>query len=278
MNVTIPLPSGRFGAILADPPWHFEIWSEDTGNGRSPSAHYETLSTNDLCELPVARLAATDSVLFLWACWPTIGDAFRIIEAWGFTYKTCAFDWIKADNTQLDFFQAEVPVQLGMGFWTRADSEPCLLATRGKPKRLNADVRQSIIAPRREHSRKPDGIHGRIERLVAGPYLELFARQTRPGWTAWGDEVGKFTPRRHRVVAPCFDCGIDTLAIGSNWYMVHDHVWTAAWPDTKQLNGAAKPLSEILCLRCLEQRIGRALTRSDFTDAPVNDYIVRGLR
>ena len=80
-----------------------------------------------------------------------------------------------------------------LGYWTRANSEVCLLATRGKPKRVNADVRQAIIAPSREHSRKPDGIHERIERLVAGPYLELFARQQRPGWTAWGNETEKFT-------------------------------------------------------------------------------------
>ena len=79
-----------------------------------------------------------------------------------------------------------------MGYWIRANTEPCLLATRGKPKRLNAGVRQGIIEPRREHSRKPDCVHERIERLVAGHYLGLFARQTRPGWTAWGNEVGKF--------------------------------------------------------------------------------------
>ena len=99
---------------------------------------------------------------------------------------------MKADNTQPHFFQEDVPAQVGMGYWTRANTEPCLLATRGKPKRLNADVRQGIIAPRREHSRKPDGIHERIERLVAGPYLELFARQSRPGWTTWGNETTKF--------------------------------------------------------------------------------------
>lgn len=80
-----------------------------------------------------------------------------------------------------------------MGYWTRANTEPCLLATRGRPKRLNADVRQGIIAPRREHSRKPDDIHARIERLVPGPYLELFARTQRPGWTVWGNQTDKFT-------------------------------------------------------------------------------------
>src|SRR4029077_4776914 len=88
--------------------------------------------------------------------------------------------------------------EMRLGYWTRSNSEGCLLATRGKPKRQNADVRQAIIAPRREHSRKPDGIHERIERLVAGPYLELFARQRRPGWDAWGNEVDKFAPQVSR--------------------------------------------------------------------------------
>jgi N6-adenosine-specific RNA methylase IME4 len=81
---------------------------------------------------------------------------------------------------------------MGLGYWTRANTEPCLLATRGKPKRVNADVRQGIIDQPREHSRKPDCVHERIERLVAGPYLELFARQQRPGWTVWGNETDKF--------------------------------------------------------------------------------------
>jgi N6-adenosine-specific RNA methylase IME4 len=80
----------------------------------------------------------------------------------------------------------------GLGYWTRANTEPCLLTTRGHPKRLHADVRQGIIAPRREHSRKPPCIHERIERLVAGPYVELFARQRRSGWDAWGNETDKF--------------------------------------------------------------------------------------
>ena len=89
-------------------------------------------------------------------------------------------------------FRDDSDVQIGCGYWTRANSEVCLLATRGKPKRLNADVRQAIIEPRRQHSRKPDCVHGRIERLVEGPYLELFARAPRPGWTVWGNETDKF--------------------------------------------------------------------------------------
>jgi N6-adenosine-specific RNA methylase IME4 len=186
------LERGKYGVILADPPWSFEVWSKDTGNGRSAESHYSTMTMRQIARLPVDELAAKDCVLFMWACWPSIADALRIIESWGFTYKTCGFDWMKADNTQPHFFQDEVPAQVGMGYWTRANTEPCLLAIRGKPKRLNADVRMGIIAPRREHSRKPDGIHERIERLVAGPYVELFARQKRPGWDVWGNQTDKF--------------------------------------------------------------------------------------
>lgn len=186
------LPSGYFGAILVDPPWHYKMWSEKSGNKRLASSKYSVMSIEDICSMPVADLCANDCVLFIWATWPLLFEAGSVIRAWGFVYKTCAFDWMKANNTQSNFFQEELPAQVGMGYWTRANTEPCLLATRGKPKRLKADVRQGIIAPRREHSRKPDGIHDRIERLVAGPYLELFARQRRPGWTCWGNEINKF--------------------------------------------------------------------------------------
>jgi N6-adenosine-specific RNA methylase IME4 len=206
------LKRGYYGAILADPPWHFHAWvdtarggtnhsgsrlpngGKNYGSSRAPT--YQTLEESEISALSVAELAAPDCVLFLWACWPTIQQAFRIIESWGFTFKTCAFCWIKADATQLELFQDDIEPDMLLGYWTRSNSEICLLATRGQPKRTAADVRQAIIAPRREHSRKPDGIHERIERLVAGPYLELFARQRRPGWDCWGNEVDKFAPQQ----------------------------------------------------------------------------------
>jgi N6-adenosine-specific RNA methylase IME4 len=176
------LPRGHFGAILADPPWRFKTWS-GKGLGRSADRHYSTMAEVDVRFLPVDQVAAEDSVLFLWVPWSFLSHALRLIENWGFTYKTSAFDWHKEGG-------------IGMGYWTRLQTEPCLLATRGKPKRLNANVRQSIIEPRREHSRKPDCVHERIERLVAGPYLELWARKsTRPGWTFWGNEIEKFNEK-----------------------------------------------------------------------------------
>ena len=185
-------PQGKYGAILADPPWAFRTWAGSAVPSRVADAHYQTMSMKQIAKLPVAELAADDCALFLWCCWPTLPEALGIINAWGFEYKTCGFDWVKANNTQPDFFEEQLRGQVGMGYWTRANSEPCLLATRGKPKRLNADVRQAIIEPRRQHSRKPDCVHGRIERLVSGPYVELFARAPREGWAVWGNETDKF--------------------------------------------------------------------------------------
>jgi N6-adenosine-specific RNA methylase IME4 len=207
------LPRGHFGAILIDPPWRFKVWSGtkvvqargSKSTYKPASVHYHTMSADKLAELPVPKFGSADCVLFLWSCWPTLRDAWRLIEAWGFTYKTCAFDWMKAHAGQLDMLREDTDALMGMGYWTRSNSEPCLLATRGKPKRLNADVRQGIIEPRREHSRKPDCVHERIERLVAGPYLELFARQTRPGWTCWGNEVGKFDQPKPEPQHPDWD-------------------------------------------------------------------------
>lgn len=191
---------GKYRAILADPPWHFEVWSGTTvvqarnnsSTYKPESVHYHTLTVEELAALPVGELAAEDCVLFLWVTWPTLRKAWQVIDAWGFDYKTCAFAWMKAHANQIEMFRDDADPQVGMGYWTRANSEPCLLATRGKPKRLNADVRQGIIAPRREHSRKPDDVHNRIERLVTGPYLELFARQRRLGWDCWGDQTDRF--------------------------------------------------------------------------------------
>lgn len=184
------LPRNHFGAIYADPPWHYEVWKE--GSSRTASSKYPVMATSDIGALPVAELAAPDCALFVWITWPKLRDAFELLDLWGFTYKTCAFSWIKADASQVEMFRDDVDPFVGMGYWTRANSEVCLLATRGKPKRLNMDVRQGIIEPRREHSRKPDCIPARIERLVAGPYLEMFARTTRQGWSAFGNQTDKF--------------------------------------------------------------------------------------
>jgi N6-adenosine-specific RNA methylase IME4 len=208
------LPSGKFGCILADPAWHFRTFSPK-GRGRCPDGplsakaarnlqrqnrperHYPTMGLADIKALPVADLAAKDSVLLLWAVDPMIPEALQVGAAWGFTFKTVGFVWAKerrvtgsrgAAFEEPDFKR----FPMGTGYWTRANPELCLLFTRGKPKRTSAAVRKLLIAPRREHSRKPDEQYARIEALVGGPYLELFARSQRPGWTAWGNETDRF--------------------------------------------------------------------------------------
>ena len=194
------LPRNHFGVIYADPPWRFATWNKATAvkarAGKSTygsaSVHYMTMPTIDICRLPVWELTADNCVLFMWASWPMLQDALKVIDAWGFHYKTCGFDWTKANGSQPDMFKDEIKGAMGMGYWTRANTEPCLIATKGKPKRLKADVRMSVIEPRREHSRKPARVYDDIERLVAGPYLELFGRQQKLGWRVWGNETGKF--------------------------------------------------------------------------------------
>jgi len=195
------LPRGHYGAILADPPWAFNLWwggRTKQGNhvkstpSRSTKPSYDVMDEAELSSLPISSLAKDDCVLVMWTCWPVLEWSIRVMRAWGFEYKTCAFCWVKANASQIDMFKDDITAHMTLGYWTRSNSEVALLGTRGKPKRLDAGVRQAIIEPRREHSRKPDGIHRRIERLCAGPYLELFARQRRPNWDVWGNQTDKF--------------------------------------------------------------------------------------
>jgi len=184
------LKQRRYGVIYADPPWSFRNWSAK-GTGRNAISHYDCLSFRALAALPVADLAADDCALFLWTVDPLLPRAFELIEAWGFEYKTVGFYWAKLNSrpkNEADFFT-------GLGYWTRANPEQCLLATRGSPRRRAKDVRRLIVDRRREHSRKPDIVRERIERLVKGPYLELFARETKPGWDCWGDQLALFDNR-----------------------------------------------------------------------------------
>lgn len=141
------------------------------------------MSTEEIGALPVAGLADKDCALFLWATFPMLPDALDTIRAWGFTFKTVAFVWIKlapkADS-----------IYWGLGYWTRANAEICLLATRGQPRRQAKNVHQVIISHIEEHSKKPDEARRRIEALMGDvPRIELFARQTAPGWDVWGNEV-----------------------------------------------------------------------------------------
>jgi N6-adenosine-specific RNA methylase IME4 len=185
------LPRGHYRCILADPPWRFETWSH-RGQGRGASQHYRTMPTAEICRLPVRDLAAKDCALFLWGCWPHLPDALAVVAAWGFAYKSCGFVWVKQKAGAPTLWADLDDLFLGLGYGTRGNTEFCLRAAVGAPKAKAHDVPQLILAPRREHSRKPDAQYERIERLYDGPYLELFARQRRAGWDAWGDQTGRF--------------------------------------------------------------------------------------
>lgn len=183
------LPDRHFRCILADPPWRFRTWNEDN-QAKSASNHYSLMTTRDICHLPVERHAAKDAVLLLWVSNPQLEDGFRVMRSWGFEYKTVAFTWAKTSRSTQASWSPKW--HMALGYWTRANSEICLLGVRGKPKRLSKGVRQLIVAPVREHSRKPDETHDRIEQLCDGPRLELFGRQRRPGWEVRGNQTDKF--------------------------------------------------------------------------------------
>jgi N6-adenosine-specific RNA methylase IME4 len=180
----------RAGVIVPDPPWPFETWGEQ-GRQRSVDRNYDTMTLNEIEAMgPIIQaLAANDCALLLWGTWPDLPGVVDVIAAWGFTYKTVAFVWVKTTKNAEAIALDGGGLHWGMGYATRSNTEPILLATRGNPLRLAADVHQVIIAPVGKHSEKPDEAYRRIERLYPGPLLELFARRARDGWTTWGDEL-----------------------------------------------------------------------------------------
>ena len=180
------LPEHHYRVILADPPWqgYGPHGMAISGMYHTTEDHYHTMCVDEICNLPAGDLAARDSLLLLWARSPRLREALQVMRAWGFEYKTIAFVYVKLDKKS-------IPI-MGLGYWTRTSAEVCLLGKRGKPHRVANNVKQMILTRRREHSRKPDEQYDRIEQMIEGPYLELFARQRRPGWDAWGDEVDKF--------------------------------------------------------------------------------------
>jgi len=169
----------KYQIIYADPPWRYKDKSKSHGGGAE--SHYPTMSVEDICQLKIP--ADGNSVLLLWATYPQLQEALKVIQAWDFVYKTVAFTWIKTTN-------GNNPI-MGMGRYTRTNAEVCLLAIRGRGcNRLDASVRNTQFYPRTAHSRKPTAFRNEIIRLFGDlPRIELFARQKVEGWDCWGNEV-----------------------------------------------------------------------------------------
>ena len=194
------LRRGHYSCLYADPAWSFATWSH-RGQGKGASQHYSCMGVDEICALPVGELAAEDAVLFTWVTQPLLPEAMRVVEAWGFTFKTVAFVWVKMPTLWTPE-SGRIEPRLGLGYHTRSGSEQCWLCIRGKGYvRKSQGVPQVIHSPLRAHSQKPDEIGQRIEQLVGDvPRLELFARTRRPNWACWGDEVGDPAPAVEAVL------------------------------------------------------------------------------
>lgn len=172
----------KYKVIYADPPWQYRVYSKK-GQGRSAENHYHTMNIDDIRSLPVADIADDDCVLFLWITFPCLKEGISVMESWGFTYKTCGFNWVKRNKKKDTYF-------MGLGFWTRSNSEVCLIGTKGHPKRVSKAVSRICDARVMAHSKKPDEIRKRIVELCGDvPRIELFARKTADGWDCLGDEI-----------------------------------------------------------------------------------------
>lgn len=172
----------KYSLIYADPPWSYK--DKAAAGKRGAGFKYPTMTDADLGRLypMVDSLAAPDCLLAMWATFPRIDTALKVMDRWDFKFKTVGFTWVKTTKHGKTFW--------GMGNWTRSNAEVCLLAVRGKPKRASAAVHSVILSPAREHSRKPDEARDRLVTLLGDvPRIELFARQRVPGWDAWGNQV-----------------------------------------------------------------------------------------
>lgn len=179
MKVDIFNTNKKYNIIYADPPWRYQ----DRKCNGACEFHYETMSIKDICKLPINNIAAKDCVLFLWSTYPMLNEAMQLMEAWGFKYKTIAFQWVKQNKSGNGFF-------FGLGRWTRGNTECCLIATKGKPKRVNNSVSQLIVSPIQAHSKKPEEARIKIVDLMGNlPRIELFARESFEGWDCWGNEA-----------------------------------------------------------------------------------------
>ena len=184
----LSLQPKRFGTVLADPPWRFSNRTGKIAPEHKRLRRYQTMTTQEISELPVSQLALPQSHLYLWVPNALVLEGLEVMKRWGFTYKTnIVWYKIRKDGG---------PDRRGVGFYFRNVTEMVLFGTRGKIRTLAParSLENIILTRKREHSRKPDEIYGIVEKCSPGPYLELFARGNRKGWTQRGNEAEHYYP------------------------------------------------------------------------------------
>lgn len=195
----IPFPDKKYNIIYADPPWTYDLWKVkmfqgwNTHNNKKPmrmaSAFYSTMTTEDICDLPIGQLADKQCMLLLWVTSPLLADGLKVIESWGFKYLTIAFVWVKINQGSTR------KLKLGLGYYTRPNAEICLLAKKGTVRPINRAINQVHFQEVRKHSEKPHLFREEIVKLFGDiPRIELFARHKIPGWDQWGNEVPNSQP------------------------------------------------------------------------------------
>jgi N6-adenosine-specific RNA methylase IME4 len=190
MIVDIYNTKNKYDIIYADPPQEYK--DKCHAGKRGVCYKYEVQSNEWIENLPIRNIAKDDCSLFLWVTMPKLNECWALIEKWGFKYRTNAFTWVKRNKKSNSWFW-------GMGNWTRANAELCLLAIRGKPKRINAGVHSIIDTPIQGHSKKPDIVRDKIVELMGDlPKIELFARQQYDGWDVWGNQVAPGITKRYQ--------------------------------------------------------------------------------
>lgn len=178
MKVDIYNTDKKYNIIYADPSWHYTTWRDGSGTAEK---HYKTMKKEEIINMKdtIKKISEKDCILFLWVTFPCLIEGLEVMKEWGFKYKTCGFNWVKKNKKSDTWF-------FGLGHWTRANSELCLLGKKGKIKRKSNKVSQVIDTHIEEHSKKPAVARDKIVELVGDlPRIELFARQEVNGWDSW---------------------------------------------------------------------------------------------
>lgn len=172
----------KYNIIYADPPWKYRVWRKGTGTAEN---HYSTMSIDEIIKMKdtIKGISDNNCVLFLWVTFPCLLEGLKVLQEWGFKYKTCGFNWVKRNRVSDSWF-------FGLGHWTRANAEICLIGVKGNIKRKSNKVSQIVDTHIEQHSKKPSIVRERIVELIGDlPRIELFARESAEGWDCWGNEV-----------------------------------------------------------------------------------------